>query len=114
VPLNVSVGEGRYRIELECLQIGKDRLFIITSAKEGHIGAVTLIEKKGLQTLSKQGHRDDIVSQSVAEILHRALGEDIAVVCGIHIDHATKEEIETLVTNAQQCATYYLKELNDE
>jgi hypothetical protein len=112
--VHLSVGEGRYRIELECLQIGNDRLFIITSAKEGHIGAVTLAEKKGLQTLSKQGHRDDIVSQSVAEILHRALGEDIVVVCGIHIDHATKEEIETLVVNAQQCATHYLKELNDE
>ncbi len=110
----LSVGEGKYCIELKCLYIGRDRLFIITSAKRKHIGAVTLAEKRGLQTLSKQGHRDDIVSQGVAEILHTALGEDIAVVCGIHIDHATKEEIETLVANAQECARNYLKESNHE
>ena len=108
--MHLSVGEGRYRIELRCLQIGKDRLFIITSAKEGHIGAVTVAEKRGLQTIGRSGHRDDVVSQSVAEILHRALGEDIAVVCGIHIDHATREEIGILVSNAQQCAIDYLEE----
>jgi hypothetical protein len=110
----LSVGEGKYCIELKCLYIGRDRLFILTNAKGGHIGAVTLAEKKGLQTVCKSGHRDDVVSQSVAEILVAALGEDIAVVCGIHIDHATKEEIETLVVNAQQCATHYLKEYNHE
>jgi len=110
----LSVGEGRYRVEMQYLQVGRDRLFIITSAEEGHIGAVTLAEKRGLQTLSKLGHRDDIISQSAAEILHAGLGEDITVVCGIHIDHATKEEIKTLVANAQQCATNYLEESNHE
>jgi len=106
----LSVGEGRYCIELRYYPVGRDRLFIVTSAQKGHIGAVTLAETRGLQTLSKSGHRDDVVSQSVAEILHTALGEDIAVVCGIHIDHATKEEIETLVANAQECAHRYIKE----
>jgi hypothetical protein len=104
------VGEGRYKVALRCLRIGRDLLFIITSVKEGHIGAVTLGEKRGLQTVGKQGHRDDVVSQSVAEILYAVLGEDIAVVCGIHIDHATREEIEILVANAQQCAKMYLEE----
>ncbi len=110
----LSVGEGRYRIELRTYPVGRDRLFIITSTEEGHIGAVTLAENKSLQTIGKPGHRDDVVSQSVAEILHRALGEDIAVVCGIHIDHATKKEIEILVANAQQCARDYLKESHYE
>ena len=110
----LNAGEGRCRVEMHYLQIGRDRMFILTNAEGGHIGAITLAEKRGLQTLSKLGHRDDIVSQSVAEILHAGLGEDMAVVCGIHIDHGTKEEIETLVANAQQCATQYLEEINHE
>ncbi len=110
----LSVGKGRCRIEMHYLQVGRDRMFIITNAEGGHIGAITLAEKRGLQTIGKLGHRDDIVSQSVAKILHAGLGEDITVVCGIHIDHGTKEEIETLVANAQQCATHYLEEINHE
>jgi len=114
VPPDICVGVGRYAVELRCYLIGRDRLFIITSTKEGHIGAVTLAEKRGMQTVCRLGHRDDIVSQSIAEVLHLALGEDITVVCGIHIDHATREEIQTLVANAQQCATNYLEERNHE
>ena len=110
----LSVGEHKYRIEMQYLRIGRDHMFIITNAEGGHIGAITLAEKRGLQTIGKLGHRDDIVSQSIAKILHAGLGEDITVVCGIHIDHGTKEEIETLVANAQQCATHYLEETSHE
>jgi hypothetical protein len=106
----LSVGEGRYEIELRVYPIGSERLFVITSAKEGHIGAVTIREKTGLQSIGRQGHRDDVVSERVAEMLHAGLGEDITVVCGIHIDHATKEEIALLVANAQQCAIQYMEE----
>ena len=110
----LSAGEGRGRVEMQYLQIGRDRMFIITNVEGGHIGAITLAEKRGLQTIGKLDHRDDIVSQGIAKILHAGLGEDITVVCGIHIDHGTKEEIETLVANAQQCATHYLEETSHE
>ena len=106
----VSAGAGRYAVSLRYYSVGKDRLIVITDAKEGHIGAITLAENNSLQTICKSGHRDSVVSNSVVRTIHERLGEDVTVVCGIHIDNATKEEIEILVANAQKCAIRYLEE----
>ena len=105
----ISAGEGRYVVVLRHYQIGKDRLFIITDEKEGHIGAITLIEKNHLQTVCKKGHRDDVVSHGLAKVIYDNLGDDIAVVCGIHIDNATKDEIDILVQNAHKCVIKFLE-----
>ena len=110
----VSAGTGRYAVSLRYYSVGKDRLIVITDAKEGHIGAITLAENSSLQTICKKGHRDSVVSNSVARAIRERLGEDVTVVCGIHIDNATEKEIEILVANAQKCAIRYLEEINHE
>ncbi len=108
----ISVGEGRYSVKLESHTIGKDRLIIITGGEEDHIGSVTLIEAKSvLQTMIKRGHQDHVVSEKMANIIYDEMGEDLLVVCGIHIDDASKEEIDILVYNAQTCVDIFLKEI---
>ena len=107
----ISMGKGRYTVTLESHKIGKDRLVIITGGEEEHIGSATLIEEKGhLQTISKKGHKDHIVSERMANIIYDKIGKDLLVVCGIHIDDASKEEIDILMDNAQACVDIFLKE----
>ena len=107
----ISMGKGRYTVTLESHKIGKDRLVIITGGEEEHIGSATLIEEKGhLQTISKKGHKDHIVSERMANIIYDKIGKDLLVVCGIHIDDASKEEIDILVDNTQACVNIFLKE----
>ncbi len=107
----ISVGEGRYIVSLKCHKLGQDRLVIITGGEEKHIGSATLIEEKGyLQTISKKGHKDHIISERMANIIYDRTGKDLLVVCGIHIDDASKEEIDILVHNAQACVDIFLKE----
>lgn len=107
----VSAGEGRYTVKLNSHKIGKDRLVIITGGEEEHIGSATLIEEKGqLQTISKKGHKDHIVSERMANIIYDQIGKDLLVVCGIHIDDASTEEIDILVDNTQACVNIFLKE----
>ena len=106
----IRVGEGRYRVKMKFDQIGNDRLVIITGGEE-HIGSATLIEAKGnLQTIGKKGHKDHIVSEKMANIIYDRIEKDLLVICGIHIDDATQEEIGILVENAQKCVDIYLKE----
>jgi glutamine amidotransferase-like uncharacterized protein len=106
----ISAGEGRYLVKLKFYQIGNDSLVIITGGEE-HIGSATLIEVKGnLQTISKKGHKDHIVSEKMANIIYDRIGKDLLVICGIHIDDATPKEIGILVENAQKCVDIFLKE----
>jgi len=105
----ISAGKGRYAVALECHKIGKDRLVVITGGEEEHIGSVTLIEEKEhLQTISKQGHKDHIISEKMANIIYDKIGKDLLVICGIHVEDASKEEIDSLVRNAKECVEQFL------
>jgi len=84
---------------------------IITGGEKEHIGSATLKEKQeGIQTISKKNHKDYIVAEQLIEVIYDKIKKDSLVVCGIHIDHATKEEIDILVQNAQKCVDIFLKE----
>ncbi|HHO65869.1 MAG TPA: hypothetical protein ENJ71_05070 [Epsilonproteobacteria bacterium] len=108
----ITGGEGRYRVSLESYVIGRDRLVIITGGEEEHIGSATLIESKDhLQTISKKGHQDHVISEKMANIIYDRIGNDLLVICGIHIDDASQEEIDMLVHNAQTCVDIFLKEI---
>ena len=73
-----------------------------------HVGAVTLAEPKGtVQTLERPGHKDSFVSIRWAERLAAHLNAPVCVRCGIHYDHATKEQLEEITTSCDEI----LKEL---
>ena len=108
----ISAGEGRYTVRLESYNVGKDMLIVIRGGEEDHIGSATLIEERGhLQTIIKKGHQDHVVSEKMANIIYDTIGEDLLVVCGIHINNASKEEIDILVSNAQECVSRFLSQL---
>ena len=110
----VSAGEGRYTVTLKSHKIGKDILIIITGGEEDHIGSATLIEEKDhLQTMIKKGHQDHVISEKMANIIYDTIGKDLLVVCGIHIDDASKEEIDILVNNVQTCVDRFIKKETD-
>ena len=107
----ITVGRGRYAVHLEAYTVGNDRLIVITGGEKAHIGSASLAEAGGkVQTISKKGHKDHVVSEKVASLICDKIGRDTLVMCGIHIDHASPEEIGLLVKNAQQCVSMYLKE----
>ncbi|AKF25631.1 hypothetical protein YH65_09750 [Sulfurovum lithotrophicum] len=107
----IHAGEGRYRVTLEFFEIGNDRLVIITGGEEAHIGSATLMDgKKGLQTISKKGHKDYVISEKMASIIYDTIEKDLLVVCGIHIENASKEEIDLLISHTQKCVDIFLKE----
>ncbi len=101
-------GKGKYKISLTHSFIGKDLLVIITGGVS-HIGAVSLSEKDKISTVCKKLHKDDIITSKVAPLIYDSLGVDTLVVCGIHLDNATKNDIKILVKNAKKCVNKFLK-----
>ena len=110
----ISAGEGRYSVRLQSYNVGKDMLIVITGGEEDHIGSATLIEKKDhLQTIIKKGHQDHVIPERMANIIYDTIRKDLLVVCGIHIDDASKEEIDILVDNAQECVSLFIAKETD-
>lgn len=105
----ICVGEGRYRVALQYIHVGRDILVIITGGEEAHIGAASLIEDGAyLQTIKKGGHKDYIVSEKMAKAIYDRMERDLLIVCGIHIEDAAEEEIKRLIDNAEKCVDEFL------
>ncbi len=109
----ISAGEGRYLVKLVHFFIGEDLLIIITGGDE-HIGGVSLVESNSCSSIYKKNHKDNVISDMVAPIIYNSLKKDTLVVCGIHLDDATLDDIDILINNAQDCAKKFLKEVNND
>lgn len=76
---------------------------------------MSLCEANLLSSIKKTNHKDDIVTKQVAPLIYEKLGKDTLVICGIHLDHATKEDINILLKNARMCIdNLILRERNDK
>ena len=112
---------GRHTIILESRLVGNDVLVTIYGGDEHHIGGVSIAfltkshyrdaDTVSVNTLTFPGHKDYIVANSAAERLAKALRKSIVVTVGIHMDNASKEEIEETVeavkTMVDETITFY-------
>ncbi len=95
-----TFGEGKYKVWLEQYTIGKDLVFFLGGGEQPHIGGVVICEPgKKPQIMKIREHLDHVVLEPLA--CHACLKYNTRVVAlgGVHIDHATKKEIEKLVEN---------------
>ena len=97
----ISSGSGRLRVHLWWRFAGEDLIVFIGGGKE-HVGSASICDGK-LYTARRGEHMDFIVSDSAARRINRELGLTACVICGIHVDNASEEEIEQLVRNADEC-----------
>lgn len=68
-----------------------------------HVGAVTLAEADGTwQTCKREHHKDDLISQHWAATLAKLLQAPVCVRCGIHYDHATKEQLAAITASCDE------------
>ena len=71
---------------------------LLTGGDQSHIGAYTLAEPgEAAITTVFPGHQEQFISAPWAEKLADHTGGRACVVCGIHYDNATKEQIGAIV-----------------
>jgi hypothetical protein len=92
-------GQGRTKVRLDVKKVGEDLLLILTGGKP-HLGSVSMRGKMHTDHQAKN-HHDLEVGKEVADIIHEKTGKDVVCIAGIHIDNATKEEIEKIKENCK-------------
>jgi len=98
---------GKHNIILKAVTIGKDLLVTIYGGDEHHIGGVAIAHSAkshyrnattvSVNTFTFPGHKDYVVANSAAETICSSMGVPVVVTVGIHIDSATREEIDEVV-----------------
>ena len=117
--LTVYAGQGRCSVELTAIVAGEGFSLTLTGGEKPHVGGAAICYpnedgsgQERCQEICLPGHRDIEAARLVAEAVCRATGVATAVVCGIHIDDATAEEIETILSNCADAAHQITSALN--
>ncbi|HMM05654.1 MAG TPA: hypothetical protein PKD52_03165 [Clostridiales bacterium] len=91
-------------MNIKSIEMGDDLCVIISGGDRPHIGCVTFstprpslsVENAMSSTtsvLNRIGHKDEAVARYVSEELSARFNKHVAVVCGIHVDEITEDEI---------------------
>lgn len=113
-PLQVTWGEDKYKVSITVDCFGEDLMVSVQGGIRHHIGAVALAVPRpslvdpsrvsaSASVLCVVGHKEDELARSIALQMAALLNHTVTVVAGIHIDHASGDELRQLVTNSN-CA----------
>ncbi len=98
---------------MEAREWGKDLQVLIGGGTVPHIGAVAVSywDEGILRTESIQlpHHKEGELAKKISERLTSFLKRTVSVSIGIHIDHATQEEILLLVNHAEELVNRYME-----
>jgi len=102
--MNIAeAGEGRYRVWLEKKELDGGLVYVLGGGEKSHVGGLVYKEPDAeAQTIKVQGHYDLEVLMPIAKAACQKHGLPVAVTGGIHIDNATKDEIQTLIKNCKE------------
>ena len=101
----ISGGEGKYRIWLKVERLGDGMVCILGGGERSHVGGVVVKEPgKEAKVIGVDGHYDDRVLLPIAEAASRKYNMTVAALGGVHVDNATKAEIDILVANCMELA----------
>jgi gallate decarboxylase subunit D len=99
----ITSGKGKYKVWLKRDKIGEDLVFFLGGGERSHIGGVVICQPgKPVQAIRLTGHYDDIVLQPIAELACSKYKTKVVALGGVHVDHATKQEIDLLVENCKK------------
>ncbi|DAC73116.1 MAG TPA: hypothetical protein DSN98_01540 [Thermoplasmata archaeon] len=99
----ITSGRGKYKVWLQRQKIGVDMVFFLGGGERSHIGGVVIAEpEKKVRAIRLAGHYDDIVLQPIAKAACKKYKTKVITVGGVHVDNATKEEIDLLVKNCKK------------
>ncbi len=99
----ITSGNGKHRVQLEKQMIGDNLLIILEGGEKPHIGSVVTCEPGKDAILVRLGtHKDYIVLKPIAETACKKYHTTVVAVGGIHIDNATREDIDLIMTNCKR------------
>jgi hypothetical protein len=99
----ITSGEGKFKVFLEEKKIGNDLIYILGGGERSHIGGVVICEPgKEPNVIRLKGHYDDIVLKPIAVAACNKYKTKVVALGGVHVDNASKKDIDLLVSNCKE------------
>lgn len=99
----ITSGKGKTKVWLKRKEIEDDIIIIVGGGEKSHIGACVLCTPDEKAQILKIGsHKDHIVLKPIAEKACKKYKKVVVAVGGIHIDNASKKEIDEVVKNCKR------------
>ena len=109
----ITVGSPPYVVTAAVTLCGKDAAVVIGGGEAPHVGASALaLPRPSLKpgggisatasVLCVPGHKEDLLARDAALRLASRLNTAVSVSVGLHIDHATPDDINRLQTNFER------------
>ena len=106
-------GEGKYKVWADVIPAGEDLVVFIGGGERPHIGSVSISEKGGEAfSFSVPEHKDYIVSSEAVRRIAEATGRRCLVVVGIHVQGASKRDIQKLLVHSNKCIDTLLEKIS--
>jgi hypothetical protein len=116
---------GRLQIELKCLAMGPDICVSITGGDKPHLGAVALgsahpsksnpeVWSASVSLMTLLGHREDMLVYKAADQLASALGRNVVVCGGIHLEQIEASEISQTLMIVDDLIQELIRKINVE
>lgn len=94
--------------------MGEDLILFLSGGEKPHIGAVAVAipykTTSSASLISIQEHKDGDLAKPLAERIAKQLKKKVILVVGIHIDNATKEDIQTLVDKSYKEVDEFIRQ----
>ncbi|HEQ79120.1 MAG TPA: hypothetical protein ENN76_02505 [Euryarchaeota archaeon] len=95
-------GEGKYQVWMKKEMVGNDLVYIIGGGERPHLGGMTICEPgKTPINFELEGHFDCTVTGPIAGAACEKYGVKTVCLGGVHVDNASKKEIDILVKNCK-------------
>ncbi|NMC77927.1 MAG: hypothetical protein GYA59_01085 [Chloroflexi bacterium] len=111
---SIKEGSGKHQIELTVVDTPNGFACVLTGGEAPHIGGVALASPRpsltgeghsaDLWLATIPGHKDMYLAGEVAQALCARLNAVVSVSCGIHIDHATADDLRIIKENSLKAA----------
>lgn len=108
----------KWKVDLNFFEMGDDLVLMLTGGSKPHIGAVALAipykETSSASLLSVYGHKDGEIAKPLAEKVSKEIKKTVIVIVGIHLDNATKEDIQKFIDNSNNEVEKFLNDYIEE
>jgi hypothetical protein len=102
----ITSGSGRYRVWLKEESIGDDKVYLLSGGDSAHIGGAVIARPNEEPQIIRLGkHYDYLVLEPIAKEACKKYNTTVIALGGVHIDNATKDEIDIIVKNCRELLT---------
>ncbi|MDD4307185.1 MAG: hypothetical protein PHU53_00050 [Thermoplasmata archaeon] len=99
----ITAGEGKHKVWLKRQDLDRGLVLMLGGGDSSHVGGAAYVTPEGEEEVMEvKGHHDLEVLLPIAKAASEKYGVPVMAVGGVHIDNASKSDIEKLVSNCRE------------